>query len=120
MKPQHPAHKPYDIEGVFTAACGYFSNAQFYRPLQRLLRDEPSDRTSPWSIDPDGWIQRLFGREDRALRPLWHVRDSLRDRDLQRDRRFQLDCDRDTSTSQLLESETRRVQLKEDDGKPQA
>jgi hypothetical protein len=44
MKPNHPIDKPYDLEDTFTAARRYFSNAQFYRPLQRWRHDEECRR----------------------------------------------------------------------------
>jgi len=34
MKPNHPQDKPYELDDVFKAARSYFSNAQFYRPVQ--------------------------------------------------------------------------------------
>jgi hypothetical protein len=40
MKPNHPEDKPYDFEDTFEAVRRYFSNAQFYRPLQRRRCDE--------------------------------------------------------------------------------
>jgi hypothetical protein len=118
MKPHHPPQKPYEFNDVFTAARGYFSNAQFYRPLQRRVREEPSDPVNPRATDPDRWMQRLFGREDRDPRPLWQDRDSLRDRE--RDRRSQLDRDRDMPASRQPQYETRTVHLREQDPKPQA
>jgi hypothetical protein len=53
MKPQHPAHQPYNFNNVSTAMCGYFSNAQFYRPLQCCLHDEPSNPVHPRLTNPN-------------------------------------------------------------------
>jgi hypothetical protein len=35
MRPNHPRDNPYELNDVFKAARGYFSNALFYRPIQR-------------------------------------------------------------------------------------
>jgi hypothetical protein len=40
MRPNHPEDTPYELDNVFKAARSYFSNAQFYRPMQRRLRDD--------------------------------------------------------------------------------
>ena len=37
MNSRHPVHKPYKFYDIYAVARGYFSNAQFYRPLQRRL-----------------------------------------------------------------------------------
>jgi hypothetical protein len=37
MRPNHNLEDPYDMEDVFEAARGYFSNAQFYCPPQHCL-----------------------------------------------------------------------------------
>ncbi|KAI9451279.1 hypothetical protein F5148DRAFT_986626 [Russula earlei] len=40
LKPNHPPERPYNLEDVYKAARGYFSNTQFYQPLQRRLCDD--------------------------------------------------------------------------------
>jgi hypothetical protein len=49
MKPNHPEDKPYDFEDTFEAAWRYFSNAQFYHPLQRCHCDKEWQGSDLWS-----------------------------------------------------------------------
>jgi len=47
MKPNHPEDKPYDLNDTFKVARRYFSNAQFYRPLQCRRQDEERRGSDP-------------------------------------------------------------------------
>lgn len=113
MKPYHPSNKPHDLVDVLTAARGYFSDAQFYRPADRRRRDDPLAWTEPGPADPDQWMQRLFGREDRDPRLYSHNRDAQLDRDLQYDRIVL----RDQPPAPRPEYETRTVCFKDADSR---
>ena len=52
MKPNHSQDKPYELNDIFKAARGYFSNTQFYRPKQRQSRDRSCDN-SDIDLDSD-------------------------------------------------------------------
>jgi len=52
MKPNHPQDKPYKLGDVFKAAQSYFSNAQFYRPVQQGLRSDDYNYDSDFDYKP--------------------------------------------------------------------
>ena len=54
MCPNHPHDTPYKLKDVFKAARDYFSNAQFYCPIQqRLYDDDEEGYDSDSDSDPD-------------------------------------------------------------------
>ena len=68
MKPNHPQDKPYELNDIFKAARGYFSNAQFYRPKQRQSRDQSrddSDNDFDCDSDSDSNYDSRDSRRDR-------------------------------------------------------
>src|SRR6267142_4480512 len=51
MHPNHPCNTPYELKDVFRAARDYFSNARFYRPIQRQFYDD--DDKAGYDSDSD-------------------------------------------------------------------
>ena len=52
MRPNHPQDRPYELDDVFKAARSYFSNTQFYRPIQRHIRNDNYDYDSDSNYKP--------------------------------------------------------------------
>src|SRR6266850_1211933 len=100
MHPNHPRDTPYELKDVFKAARDYFSNAQFYRPIQRrLYDDDEAGYNSDSDSDPDSdsglnhqrtTNSRHRGRDDNDRRN----RDSRRGND-----RYEFDSHRDRGLS---------------------
>jgi hypothetical protein len=69
-----PCNKPYELNDVFTVACGYFADLQLYRPVQY-----PEDPSYQRHVDPSGWPQQPPGEDRNSRRynhkPIPHQRD---------------------------------------------
>ena len=52
MRPNHPQDRPYELDDVFKATRSYFSNAQFYQPVQRRIRNNDYNYNSDSNYEP--------------------------------------------------------------------
>src|SRR6267142_114537 len=100
MHPNHPRDTPYELKDVFKAARDYFSNAQFYCPIQRRLYDNDE---AGYDSDSDSDPGSDFGLNHRHTTNSCHRRrddNDQRNRDSRRGNdRYEFDshCDRGLS-----------------------
>ena len=101
MKPNHPQDRPYKLDDVFKAARSYFSNAQFYQPVQRHLHDDDYNYNSDSDYEPRESRRGRRNREDCGHR-YRDPRRSLDNHDPRREDRRQhdRDCDPQERSSQ--------------------
>ena len=93
MRPDHPQDRPYELDDVFKAARSYFSNVQFYRPVQQRIRNNDYDYDSNSDYEPQDSRHGQRNREDRSRHH--DPCESLDNHNPRREDRWQRDRDRD-------------------------